>query len=79
MVLLEGAYSARPELSDLLDVRVLLNISRQVRRTRLLEREGEAYRDDCQRRWAVAEDYYFGSIAPAHGYDLVLGQAGEAS
>ncbi|WP_299403832.1 (d)CMP kinase [Acaryochloris sp. IP29b_bin.148] len=79
VVLLEGAYSARPELSDLLDIRVLLNIPTQVRRARLLKREGEAYRDDWERRWAAAEDYYFGSITPAHEYDLVLGQADEQS
>ena len=40
VVLLEGAYSARPELHDLLDLRVLLHTPTDLRLRRLLEREG---------------------------------------
>ncbi len=36
LVLLEGAYSCRPELHDLLDLRVLLDTPHDVRRARLL-------------------------------------------
>ena len=79
IVLLEGAYSARPELADLLDVRVLLEIPKSVRRSWLLEREGEAYRDDWEGRWSEAEDHYFGSIVPASGFDLVLVSSDEGS
>ena len=38
VVLLEGAYSARPELHDLLDLRVLLHTPTDLRLRRLLER-----------------------------------------
>lgn len=72
VVLLEGAYSARPELSDLLDLRVLLEVPTEVRRARLTEREGDDYRQDWEQRWSEAEDLYFGSIVPADLFDLVL-------
>ena len=40
VVILDGAYSARPELADLFNLRGLLDAPRHVRRARLLQREG---------------------------------------
>jgi para-aminobenzoate synthetase len=73
VVVLEGAYSCRPELHDLLDLRVLLDAPRDVRRRRLLEREGDAHQADWEARWATAEDHYFGTTMPPERFDLVLG------
>ena len=73
VVVLEGAYSCRPELHDLLDLRVLLDIPPWVRRRRLLEREGDAFRADWEARWSAAEDHYFGTVMPPERFDLVLG------
>lgn len=72
VVLLEGAYSARAELSDLLDLRVLLEVPREVRRAQLLAREGEAYRADWEGRWQSAEKHYFGTVMPPSNFDLIL-------
>lgn len=72
VVLLEGAYSCRPELHDVLDLRVLLDVPMDVRRRQLLEREGEAYRSDWEARWSAAEEHYFGAVMPPGRYDLVL-------
>lgn len=73
VVLLEGAYSCRPELHDLLDLRVFLDPPPELRRRQLLEREGDAYRADWEARWAAAEDHYFTAVMPPRGFDLVLG------
>lgn len=75
VVVLEGAYSCRPELHDLLDLRVLLDIPHDLRRWRLLEREGDAYRSDWEARWSMAEDYYFVTVMPVGRFDLVLGSS----
>jgi uridine kinase len=72
VVVLEGAYSCRPELHDLLDLAVLLEPPTARRRQQLLDREGEAYRADWEGRWAEAEDHYFGSVMPEDRFDLVL-------
>ncbi len=72
IVILEGAYSARPELHDVVDVRVLLDTPPDRRRRQLLEREGDEYRSDWERRWSAAEDYYFGTILPPDHFDHVL-------
>ena len=74
IVLLEGAYSCRPELHDLLDLRMLLDVPRELRRRQLLEREGAAYRADWEARWSTAENYYFGSVMTPGRFDLVLGR-----
>ena len=72
VVLLEGAYSARPELHELLDVLVLLDPPTSVRRQQLLDREGDAYREDWEGRWSKAEDLYFTQVMPTDRFDLVI-------
>lgn len=72
MVVLEGAYSCRPELHDLLDLRVLVDIPHELRRRQLLEREGEAYRADWEARWSAAEDWYFETVMPRERFDVII-------
>lgn len=73
VIVLDGAYSCRPELHDLLDLRVLLEVPSDVRRRQLLDREGNAYRADWDTRWSAAEEHYFGIVMPPERFDLVLG------
>ena len=74
VVILEGAYSARPELADLLDLRVLLDVADGPRREQLLQREGEHYRTEWEARWATAEEYYFTHVMPPEAFDLIIRQ-----
>jgi uridine kinase len=79
VIILEGAYSCRPELHDLLELRVLLDVPRDVRRRQLLAREGHDYRADWEARWSEAEDHYFGTVMPPGRYDVVICPARSAS
>lgn len=72
VVILEGAYSARPELHDVLDVRVLLDTPSERRRQQLLQREGGDHRSDWAARWSAAEDHYFATVMPPDRFDHVL-------
>ncbi|GAB3279259.1 uridine kinase family protein [Kineosporia babensis] len=72
VIVLEGAYSARPELADQLDLRVLAEADLPTRRRRLRERDGEQWHDAWFDLWSQAEDFYFGRIVPAAGFDLRL-------
>ena len=72
VVILDGAYSARPELAGLLDLRVLLDVPDEVHREQLRQREGEHYRQEWEARWASAEDAYFTSRMPPEAFDLVI-------
>ncbi len=70
ILILEGAYSARPELRDLVDLTLLATVPDAVREERLLEREGEI--GPWERQWHEAEDWYFAHAAPDSAFDLVL-------
>ena len=72
IIVLDGAYSARPELSDLIDVSVLVDIPDDVRRERLAQREEAAWLQAWHERWDEAEAYYFTRICPPSSFDLVV-------
>nr|WP_145983110.1 hypothetical protein [Pseudonocardia sp. AL041005-10] len=73
LIVLEGAYSCRPELHPLLDLRVLLTVPREVRLRRLVRRDGDDHDAGWAARWSAAEDHYFGSVMPPERFDVVLG------
>jgi hypothetical protein len=54
-------------------VRVLLSVHDDVRRARLVAREGESNARDWWARWESAEDQYFAHVMPPEAFDLVLG------
>lgn len=68
IVVLEGVYSGRPELADLVDLKVLVSVADDVRQARLLAREGEI--GPWERQWHEAEDVYFPEMVEA--FDVVL-------
>jgi uridine kinase len=70
VVIVDGVYSARPELADLLDLRVLLRVPDDVRRVRLLAREQSL--TDWERQWHEAEEWYFAHAAPPAGFDVIV-------
>lgn len=72
VIVLEGAYSSRPELADLIDLAVLVDIAVAERHRRLARREEEAFRRAWHVRWDDAERYYFKEVRPASSFDLVV-------
>lgn len=72
MVILEGAYSSRPELADLLDFTVLVEAPEPERRARLAAREDPAFLADWHDQWEGAEEHYFEEIRPASSFHLVI-------
>jgi len=72
IIILEGAYSARPELSDLIDLKILIDVPVQVRHSRLKEREEKEFLTQWHQRWDEAEQYYFRDVRPASSFDMVI-------
>lgn len=70
VVIVECVYSARPELADLLDLRILLRVPDDVRMARLLARERSLTAWDQQ--WHEAEEWYFANAAPPEGFDIIV-------
>ena len=72
IVILEGAYSARPELSDLIDLKILVDVPVGIRRQRLKMREDETFLKEWHERWDEAEQHYFRDVRPASSFDMVV-------
>ena len=70
IIILEGVYSARPELRDLVDTRVLVTVPDSLRLSRLIAREGEI--GPWETQWHEAEDWYFAHDAPAAAFELTI-------
>lgn len=72
VVIVEGVYSARPELAGYYDTRVLLDVPFTLSRQRARIREADAYHPDWSQRWSAAETTYFSECMPRENFDLVL-------
>lgn len=72
VILLEGAYAARPELSDLVALAVLVEAPGSIRRIRLAGREDADFLERWHERWQAAEDHYFAAIRAPSSFDLVV-------
>lgn len=71
VIILDGIYSCRPELDDLVDLSVLVEAPSVVRRERHNEREATA-EAEWHNRWDEAEAYYFAHVRPPESYDLIV-------
>jgi uridine kinase len=72
VIILDGAYSTRPELADLVDFAVLVEASQSVRSARLAAREDPGFLAAWYARWEAAEDYYFTHVRPPAAFDMVV-------
>jgi uridine kinase len=75
VVVVEGVYSARPELEDLIDITVLMRVDEVVRRSRLATRHDDP--PSLVARWEAAEDYYFDRIKAAGEFTLEIAGHGD--
>ncbi|MFU8778988.1 MAG: uridine kinase family protein [Roseovarius sp.] len=67
--ILEGVYAARPELADLLDMRVLVEVAPDIRKARLLAREGAI--GPWEQQWHEAEEHYYRYVMTAERFELI--------
>lgn len=71
VIILDGAYSSRPELANIIDLTVLIEVPNDTtRRKRLIARESERYMINWHSHWDVVEDHYFTKIRPSSSFDL---------
>lgn len=70
VITLEGTYSARPELAEYVDLRILVSVPELERHARLLAREGSI--GTWERQWHGAEEHYFGAVMPPDGFNIIV-------
>lgn len=71
IILLEGAYSASPQLADMVDLSVLVVVPMEERHARLAKREDPKFLKNWHERWDEVESYYFEQVRPKESFDIV--------
>lgn len=73
VILLEGAYSSGPQLTALIDLKVLIDVPIVERHRRLDERENDKqFLKRWHLLWDNVEEYYFEEVMPKSSFDLVV-------
>src|SRR5688572_8597393 len=73
VVILEGAYSSSPEIADLVDLTVLIDVPVRERHRRLDKREKDKkFLQRWHTLWDPVERYYFAEVMPKSSFDLVI-------
>jgi para-aminobenzoate synthetase len=72
LIILDGVYSAGPELEDYVDLRVLVQAPAPVRRLRLTNRDGSEFSGEWHLRWKLVEEFYFAELRPLKCFDFVI-------
>jgi uridine kinase len=72
VILIEGAYSAQPNLADLIDLAILMDVPIEERHARLDAREDRDFLAKWHQRWDPVERYYFNQVRPRSSFDLVV-------
>jgi uridine kinase len=72
VIMLDGAYSASPQIADLVDFAVLIDVSVPERHRRLAAREHEPFLQRWHAVWDAVEAYYFTEVRPKASFDLVV-------
>ncbi len=72
LILVDGIYSTRAELADLIDLPVLVDVPLAVRHARLADREDTDFLAEWHARWDAAEAYYLTHVRPPSAFDLVV-------
>lgn len=72
LLILEGAYSMRPEFRHVYDLSVFLTVPACVQKERILARNGAERWTDFQEKWIPMEEKYFSYYQIEHCCDLTL-------
>ena len=72
VILLDGVYSAGPQLADLVDLAVLVDVSLDERHARLAVREEKQFLARWHKRWDPVENYYLTHVRPRSSFNLVV-------
>ncbi len=72
VVIVEGVYTARPELADFYDLTVWVEAPREVCLRRLKERGHDHGPGNWNERWRAAEEHYVATTQPGARLDLTV-------
>jgi len=72
IIILDGIYSARDELSNLVNLSILVDVPIAIRHARLAKREQASFLKAWHSRWDEAEAWYLTEAKPPPSFDLLI-------
>ena len=72
VIILDGAYSSGPQMADLVELSILVEVPNEQRLTRLAMREEAGFLERWHARWDAVEEFYFLSVRPRESFDVVV-------
>lgn len=73
IIVLEGAYSASPQLRASVDIAVLIDVPTKERHARLKIRDNNSrFLSRWHSIWDEVEEYYFEHVCPPSSYDMII-------
>ena len=72
-IVIEGAYSSSPEIADLVDMTILVDVPIKERHARLETRdEDHDFLEKWHLRWDEVEVYFFNQVRPKNSFDMIV-------
>ena len=72
VILLDGNFSTGPQLVDLVNLTVLVEVPDIERQARLAKRQDPSFLLEWHARWDAVEEYYYTSVRARESFDLVV-------
>ena len=72
LIIIEGAYSLRPDFMDLYDIKVFMDIEPNEQRGRIIARNGEAAYMGFAEKWIPLEETYINESGIKKRHDVML-------
>lgn len=72
LVIVEGAYSLRPDFRYLYDLKIFMDISPEKQKQRIIHRNGEDKYEMFEKKWIPLEERYFDTLDIINCCDLVI-------
>jgi uridine kinase len=72
VIILDGAYSSGPQVADLVNLSVLIDVPTMERHRRLAAREDAVFLQRWHELWDEVEHYYFSVVRPREFFDIVV-------
>lgn len=76
MLVIEGAYSMRPEFRELYDYRIFMKLKEEAQLKRILERNGAELCETFKNKWIPMENLYFQAFSVEENCDYVIEENG---
>ena len=72
VILLDGNFSTGPQLVDLVNLMVLVEVPEIERHAQLAKRQDPSFLLEWHARWVAVEEYYYTCVRPRGPFDLVV-------